>query len=107
MIIVFFDYAYLKAVFSLSYPSHHDLLCDNPCIFYKRKNTLCQLISEISLLFDLLDVDFQQFSLWAGKTVIISNQPYFYKKAEIFPGSAFVIGADTAARLINVCSSLH
>ncbi|CAL9755943.1 unnamed protein product [Musa acuminata subsp. burmannicoides] len=37
----------------------------------------------------------------AGKTVIISNQPYFYKKAEIFPGSAFVIGADTAVRLIN------
>lgn len=37
-----------------------------------------------------------------GKTVIISNQPYFYKKAEIFPGSAFVIGADTAVRLINV-----
>lgn len=36
-----------------------------------------------------------------GKTVIISNQPYFYKKAEVFPGSAFVIGADTAARLIN------
>lgn len=38
----------------------------------------------------------------AGKTVIISNQPYFYKKAELFPGSAFVIGADTAARLIDV-----
>ncbi|KAK6115107.1 hypothetical protein DH2020_007376 [Rehmannia glutinosa] len=37
----------------------------------------------------------------AGKTVIISNQPYFYKKAELFPGSAFVIGVDTAARLIN------
>ncbi|KAI3717531.1 hypothetical protein L1987_69214 [Smallanthus sonchifolius] len=37
----------------------------------------------------------------AGKTVIISNQPYFYKKAELFPGSAFVIGAVTAARLIN------
>ncbi|KAK9064564.1 hypothetical protein SSX86_015946 [Deinandra increscens subsp. villosa] len=37
----------------------------------------------------------------AGKTVIISNQPYFYKKAELFPGSAFVIGADTTARLIN------
>lgn len=36
-----------------------------------------------------------------GKTVIISNQPYFYKKAELFPGSAFVIGADTLARLIN------
>ncbi|KAL3501773.1 hypothetical protein ACH5RR_036222 [Cinchona calisaya] len=36
-----------------------------------------------------------------GKTVIISNQPYFYKKAELFPGSAFVIGADTAVRLIN------
>ncbi|KAK7815090.1 hypothetical protein CFP56_002029 [Quercus suber] len=36
-----------------------------------------------------------------GKTVIISSQPYFYKKAEIFPGSAFVIGADTAVRLIN------
>ncbi|GMN38639.1 hypothetical protein TIFTF001_007874 [Ficus carica] len=36
-----------------------------------------------------------------GKTVIISNQPYFYKKAEIFPGSAFVIGADTAARIVH------
>lgn len=36
-----------------------------------------------------------------GQTVIISNQPYFYKKAELFPGSAFVIGADTAVRLIN------
>jgi len=41
-------------------------------------------------------------SSMAGKTVIISNQPYFYKKAELFPGSAFVIGADTAVRLINV-----
>ncbi|KAJ6721186.1 NICOTINAMIDE MONONUCLEOTIDE ADENYLYLTRANSFERASE [Salix viminalis] len=37
----------------------------------------------------------------AGKRVIISNQPFFYKKAELFPGSAFVIGADTVARLIN------
>ncbi|KAK1374612.1 Nucleotidylyl transferase superfamily protein [Heracleum sosnowskyi] len=36
-----------------------------------------------------------------GKTVIISTQPYFYKKAELFPGSAFVIGADTAVRLVN------
>lgn len=40
----------------------------------------------------------------AGKNVIISNQPYFYKKAELFPGSAFVIGADTVARLVNVRS---
>ncbi|KAL5723375.1 hypothetical protein ACHQM5_006782 [Ranunculus cassubicifolius] len=36
-----------------------------------------------------------------GKTVIISNQPFFYKKAEIFPGSVFVIGADTAARIVH------
>ncbi|XP_015876775.1 uncharacterized protein LOC107413355 isoform X2 [Ziziphus jujuba] len=36
-----------------------------------------------------------------GKSVIISNQPYFYKKAETFPGSAFVIGADTAVRLVD------
>ncbi|KAL9830316.1 putative Cytidyltransferase-like domain, rossmann-like alpha/beta/alpha sandwich [Arabidopsis thaliana] len=35
------------------------------------------------------------------KTVIVSNQPFFYKKAELFPGSSFVIGADTAARLVN------
>lgn len=40
----------------------------------------------------------------AGKTVIVSTQPYFYKKAELFPGSAFVIGADTAVRLVNVRS---
>ncbi|CAN8266991.1 unnamed protein product [Cochlearia groenlandica] len=36
-----------------------------------------------------------------GKTVIVSNQPFFYKKAELFPGSSFVIGADTASRLVN------
>lgn len=36
-----------------------------------------------------------------GKTVIITNQPYFYKKAELLPDSTFIIGADTAARLIN------
>lgn len=36
-----------------------------------------------------------------GRTVIITNQPYFYKKAEILPDSTFIIGADTAARLIN------
>ncbi|TYH58433.1 hypothetical protein ES332_D08G153200v1 [Gossypium tomentosum] len=35
------------------------------------------------------------------QTIIISNQPYFYKKAELFPGSAFVIAAGTAVRLIN------
>jgi hypothetical protein len=38
----------------------------------------------------------------AGKTVIITNQPYFYKKAEVLPDSTFIIGADTAARLIDV-----
>ncbi|PNT72618.1 uncharacterized protein LOC100822853 isoform X2 [Brachypodium distachyon] len=42
----------------------------------------------------------EQFRI-RGKNVIISNQPYFYKKAELFPGSAFIIGADTAARLVN------
>jgi len=36
-----------------------------------------------------------------GKTVIITDQPYFYKKAELLPDSTFIIGADTAARLIN------
>ncbi|XP_039034926.1 uncharacterized protein LOC120171262 isoform X2 [Hibiscus syriacus] len=36
-----------------------------------------------------------------GKSVIVCNQPYFYKKTELFPGSVFVIGADTVARLIN------
>ncbi|KAL9246255.1 hypothetical protein vseg_019813 [Gypsophila vaccaria] len=36
-----------------------------------------------------------------GKTVIVSTQPFYYKKAELFPGSAFVIGADTVVRLIN------
>ncbi|GAB2297011.1 hypothetical protein Dimus_031115 [Dionaea muscipula] len=42
----------------------------------------------------------QQFEKF-GETVIISNQPFFYKKADLFPGSAFVIGADTAVRLVN------
>ncbi|XP_010695917.2 uncharacterized protein LOC104908499 isoform X1 [Beta vulgaris subsp. vulgaris] len=42
----------------------------------------------------------KQFEM-AGKTIIVSNQPYFYKKAELFPGSAFVVGADTVVRLID------
>ena len=46
-------------------------------------------------------IDYPVLSV-AGKNVIVSNQPYFYKKAELFPGSAFIIGADTAARLVNV-----
>ncbi|MED6219292.1 hypothetical protein PIB30_034410 [Stylosanthes scabra] len=36
-----------------------------------------------------------------GKTVIISNEPDFHKKAKLFQGSTFVIGADTAERLVN------
>eukprot|EP00249_Psilotum_nudum_P014787 c25003_g1_i1 orf=431-1180(-) len=36
-----------------------------------------------------------------GKTVVFTNQPYFYKKAELFPDSTFVIGVDTAVRLID------
>ncbi|CAM6097460.1 unnamed protein product [Calypogeia fissa] len=36
-----------------------------------------------------------------GKTIIVTNEPLFYKKAEIFPDSTFVIGVDTAVRLIT------
>lgn len=36
-----------------------------------------------------------------GKTIIITNQPYFYKKAELLPNSTFVIGADTVARVVD------
>jgi hypothetical protein len=39
---------------------------------------------------------------FAGKDVIISSQPYFYKKAAHFPGSAFIIVADTAVSPVNV-----
>lgn len=37
----------------------------------------------------------------AGRTVAFTNQPYFFKKAELFPNSTFVIGVDTAIRLID------
>ncbi|MCO5609489.1 hypothetical protein L7F22_063717 [Adiantum nelumboides] len=37
----------------------------------------------------------------AGKTVVFTNQPFFFKKAELLPNSTFVVGADTAIRLIN------
>lgn len=40
----------------------------------------------------------------AGKTIVVTNQPFFYKKAEILPASSFVVGVDTAIRLINVRS---
>ncbi|KAL2632505.1 hypothetical protein R1flu_003984 [Riccia fluitans] len=36
-----------------------------------------------------------------GKILILTNQPYFYKKAELLPDSTFVVGVDTAVRLIN------
>lgn len=34
--------------------------------------------------------------------MVVTNQPYFYKKAELFPDSTFVVGVDTALRLLNV-----
>ncbi|KAI5076449.1 hypothetical protein GOP47_0008514 [Adiantum capillus-veneris] len=37
----------------------------------------------------------------AGKTIVFTNQPFFFKKAELLPNSTFVVGADTAVRLIN------
>lgn len=36
-----------------------------------------------------------------GKTLVVTNQPYFYKKAELFPDSSFVVGVDTAIRLLD------
>lgn len=39
-----------------------------------------------------------------GKTILVTNQPFFYKNAEILPDSTFVVGVDTAVRLINVSS---
>ncbi|KAJ7528039.1 hypothetical protein O6H91_16G080600 [Diphasiastrum complanatum] len=36
-----------------------------------------------------------------GKTIIVTNQPFFYKKAELLADSSFVIGIDTAIRLID------
>jgi nicotinic acid mononucleotide adenylyltransferase len=38
-----------------------------------------------------------QFSDWA--TVLLTRVPLFNQKAQLFPGSTFVIGADTAQRL--------
>lgn len=38
----------------------------------------------------------------AGRIVVVTNQPYFYRKAELFPDSTFVVGFDTAIRLLNV-----
>lgn len=52
------------------------------------------------LLLDEIKSRASQFKQ-AGRTVIFTNQPYFFKKAELFPNSTFVIGADTAVRLIN------
>lgn len=40
-----------------------------------------------------------QFAGWA--TVVFSRAPLFSQKAAIFPRSVFVIGADTAARLVE------
>ncbi|KAG0619837.1 hypothetical protein M758_4G169600 [Ceratodon purpureus] len=37
----------------------------------------------------------------AGKPLVVTNQPYFYKKAELFPDSTFVVGVDTALRLVD------
>lgn len=37
----------------------------------------------------------------SGKTLVVTNQPYFYRKAELFPDSTFVVGVDTALRLLD------
>ena len=37
----------------------------------------------------------------SNHTILVSNSPLFSQKSKIFPGSTFVIGWDTAARLIN------
>jgi len=44
-------------------------------------------------------------SCLTGKTLVVTNQPYFYKKAELFPDSTFVVGVDTAIRLLDVSNS--
>lgn len=33
---------------------------------------------------------------------MVTSSPLFHQKAELFPGSTFVIGYDTAVRIINV-----
>lgn len=38
---------------------------------------------------------------------MVTNQPYFYRKAELFPDSTFVVGVDTALRLLDVSYFLN
>ncbi|KAH7316156.1 hypothetical protein KP509_21G080500 [Ceratopteris richardii] len=79
----------------------------------KLMDTACSMIGgvpifEISVVnadkpplsFDEIKSRAAQFEA-AGKTVIFTSQPYFFKKAELFPNSTFVVGADTAVRLVN------
>ena len=51
------------------------------------------------LSIDEINGRLEQFE--SNQTVLVSNSPLFSQKSKIFPGSTFVIGWDTAARLIN------
>ncbi|XP_024391627.1 uncharacterized protein [Physcomitrium patens] len=49
----------------------------------------------------LTDIKERSNQFRSGNTLVVTNQPYFFKKAELFPDSTFVVGADTALRLLD------
>lgn len=50
---------------------------------------------------DFKDVEFRLSQFASNDAVWVSNAPTFEQKAELFPNSTFVVGADTMLRIIN------
>jgi nicotinamide mononucleotide (NMN) deamidase PncC len=50
---------------------------------------------------DFLSIDRRCKQFVAKHPVALTNAPRFFRKAEIFPGTTFVVGSDTAERIIH------
>jgi nicotinic acid mononucleotide adenylyltransferase len=103
---------YLPPVRTVVYPGSFNPLHDGHLALAKRAQA--RLGGSIPLVFELAAVNVdkpplshaavtarvQQFAA-VGAAVVVTKAPRFLEKARLFPGCAFVIGADTAKRLLD------
>ena len=73
---------------------------DKPCTVPLVFELAAMNVDKPPLAQDTVTSRVQQFAA-AGASVVVTKAPRFLEKARLFPGCAFVIGADTAKRLLD------
>jgi len=73
---------------------------DSPCTVPLVFELAAMNVDKPPLAQDTVTSRVQQFGA-AGASVVVTKAPRFLEKARLFPGCAFVIGADTAKRLLD------